>query len=199
MRVKDFKPKLNTCCGTFECQLSCIAESGELVADGFEWTDKIDPCQLHQCLNGTIRTHISSCLGLHCAQEHRIRPDGECCDICDTKDSLFCPEHDHLNCDIACRYDYRKDPRGCYLCECTTKMMTAITSTPSLTGNNTISPIRGKQPETPTNNDRCLKDIQIYVIILALLILLTSVGALVWHYHRQKYNRIPMPNCCSIN
>jgi len=206
-REKRHIDEFSECC-PFICvrdNRPCLSEHGKFVQDGHKWTDSNDACIHNICDNGTIHSQAFLCAAISCAIEDRITLPGECCPICDPTKSTFCPEEEHQECDIACRFGFVVDPRGCDLCECVRKSQTSTTTTTEITTSSSTSTTTeataALPPEHHTINPH-IHDVHSHAFDFAehsMMIYIALAGAacafllsgLIWYAHRRIYKRVP--------
>uniref|UniRef100_A0A182IU64 Uncharacterized protein n=1 Tax=Anopheles atroparvus TaxID=41427 RepID=A0A182IU64_ANOAO len=108
-----------SCCPQVYCQqerrCSSTNRPYETFGEGERWNE--DPCTECRCEAGESRCLASFCKPLGC--KNPITPPGQCCAVCDEKDSIFCPGH--ANCGLSCRHGFLREPSGCALCACSRK------------------------------------------------------------------------------
>lgn len=165
-----------------------------------ELKNPYNPCETFFCKNGTFGIHMATCTPINCPVHHRIRPDGECCDVCDEEKSTFCDEnHD---CDIACRYSYvRDEDRNCDLCRCTSSATTTTTTTtrtnevPSSTSSDDVEATEN-EPKIFffffSSDSDVLNYFIIFIVFIAALAFACFLAFVIWFLHRRIYNRVPL-------
>lgn len=162
-----------------------------------------DPCETFFCKNGTFGIHMATCTPVNCPIQHRMRPDGECCDVCDETKSTFCDEH--RDCDIGCRYSFvRDEDRNCDLCKCGPKPSTRTSTTTSTTTEQPSSTSSSNDDVEATENEPKIfffffsskSDYINYLIIVfifvATLAFACFLAFVIWFLHRRFYKRVPL-------
>ncbi|KAL7013368.1 hypothetical protein ACKWTF_015356 [Chironomus riparius] len=167
-----------------------------------ELKNPYDPCETFFCKNGTIGIHMATCTPVNCPIYHRIRPDGECCDVCDEQQSTFCDES--RDCDIACRFSFVRDEnRNCDLCKCTRPTTTTTTTTTTSTTTEEPSTTSIDDVEAMENEPKIFffffsseSDFINYLFIvfmfIAALAFACFLALVIWFLHRRIYNRVPL-------
>lgn len=193
-RAEASSLNLLICCN-FKCKQSCITLDNEIVPNGTEWVNPEDPCTSHICNNGIISNHTSACSGLPCGLEYQIKSPSECCSRCDSNWASFCPEPEHVDCDMVCQYGFEVDQqRKCDLCRCAKRIDETLTSAITTS--------------EPTSNDDASKTVHFYFYLdpsdgatkyltiglafACCVILVACLAAFGWYFHRKVYKKVPL-------
>lgn len=86
------------------------------------WMDT--ECTQCECDMGNLKCQSNVCRPLHCPK--KIKLPGECCPVCDHKESHFCNGHEA--CELVCQFGYEQS-NDCSFCKCAVELI-EVTSIP---------------------------------------------------------------------